>query len=219
MNPSPAHVATCTVFTASDGDEMARLLGNAFVQRDPPAVAAGLTTSEFEAFVGLYCAKASAEGLTIVARSAETGEMCGALLAEDSAGPLPPGIEHLSKKFNPIFDLLGQLEEEYRSGRAGPSAGESIHVFLVGVSQRFTGMGIAQQLVAECLANGARKGYRVAVTEATSRTSQHVFRKLGFAERVRRSYREHRYQGQHVFASITAHDGPILMDKPLSMPV
>jgi hypothetical protein len=42
-----------------------------------------------------------------------------------------------------------------------------------------------------------------------------VFRKLGFAERVRRSYRDYAFQGEAVFASIRGHDGPILMDKDL----
>lgn len=204
-----------SIYTASDADEMTRLLGEVFADRDPPAMAVGLTPSEFEAFVRLFCTKAAAEGLTIVARSTETGEMCGALLAEDSASTLPDGIDHLSSKFDPIFDILGQLDGEYRSGET-VRPGESIHLFLVGVARRFAGKGVAKQLVAECLANGARRGYRVAVTEATNKTSQHVFRKHGFVERVRRSYGAHRFAGQAVFASIAEQGGPILMVKRLA---
>jgi hypothetical protein len=55
------------------------LLGKVFTDRDPPAVA--VTPSEFEPPVGLFCPKAAAEGLTIVARSTDTGEMVGALRA------------------------------------------------------------------------------------------------------------------------------------------
>ncbi len=57
-----------SVYTAADADEMACLLGEVFAHRDPPAVAVGLTPAEFEAFVRLFCPKAAAEGLTIVAR-------------------------------------------------------------------------------------------------------------------------------------------------------
>ena len=213
--PEPGLLVDYNVYTASDSDEMARLLGEVFAQRDPPAVAAGLTQSEFEAFVRLFCPKADAEGLTIVARSRETAEMIGALLAEDSASPAPQGMNHLSTKFNPIFDILGRLDAAYRSGRA-VNAGESLHLFLLGVAERFAGHGVAHQLVAECVANGARKAYRVAVTEATNRTSQHIFRKQGFVERVRGSYRDHRFDGQDVFASIAEHGGPMLMVKPLA---
>ena len=246
------------LYTAPDSDEMAALLGEVFARRDPPAVAAGLTPSEFEGFVRLFCPKADADPLTIVARSAETGEMCGALLTEDSASEWPDGVDRLSEKFNPVFDLLGPLDEEYRDGRAA-EPGESVHLFLLGVAERFAGQGVAQQLVdilggldeeyrggcdpepgeslhlfllgvaqessgqgvgkrlvEECLANGARHGYRRAVTEATNLTSQHVFRKHGFVERVRRSYRDHRFEGRAVFASIAEHGGPILMDKQLA---
>ncbi len=203
------------VYAASDAEEMARLLGEVFSRQDPPAVAVGLTPSEFEAFVRLFCPKAAVEGLTIVARQAGTRELVGALLTEDSALTVPDGMDRLSPKFEPIFDILGQLEAEYRSGQA-VRPGELLHLFLLGVAESVTGRGVAQRLVSMCLEHGARKGYRLAVTEATNKVSQHIFRKLGFAERVRRSYLSHRFNGRAVFASIAEHGGPILMDRPLA---
>jgi ribosomal protein S18 acetylase RimI-like enzyme len=210
--PAPSEPIRFSPFTPADADEMTHLLAGTFTQGDPPAIAVGLTLLEFAALVRLICPKAAAEGLTIIARSAETGEMCGALLAEDLGSAHPDGIEELSEKFHPIFTILSELYEEYRPGPM-PPLGESIHLFLLGVAPKFAGKGIAKQLVAECLANGARKGYRVAVTEATNKTSQHVFREQGFVERVRRSYADHRFDGRAVFASIAEHGGPILMDK------
>jgi GNAT superfamily N-acetyltransferase len=202
------------LFTAPDTDEMSRLLGDVFARRDPPALAVGLSGSEFEAFVRLFCPKAEAEGLSVVARSPATGEMIGALLAEDSASEPPDGLDRLSAKFRPIFDILGQLDTEYRRGRE-VQPGESIHLFLLGVVERFAGKGVAQGLVVECLANAVRRGYRLGVTEATNKTSQHVFRKQGFAERVFRSYADHRFEGRDSFRSIAEHGGPILMDRRL----
>lgn len=184
-----------SLFTASDAEEIIRLLATVFPQLDPPAVAMGLTTHEFSDFVRLYCPKAAAEGLTIIARSTATGEMLGALLSEDSASPIPEGMSRVSEKFRPIFDILGQLDAEYRAGHP-VHAGDSVHLFLLGVASSAAGRGVARELVAECLANAVRKGYSVAVTEATNKTSQHIFRKLGFDERVRRSFSEHRFAGQ-----------------------
>lgn len=204
-----------SVHTASDSDEMVQLLGETFAHRDPPAIAVGLTPSEFESFVRLFCPKAAVEALTIVARSTETGEMIGALLTEDLASAPPDGMGQLSPKFNPIFDILGQLDTEYRKGRA-IVPGDSIHLFLLGVAPRFAGQGIAHRLVSTCLAHAEAKQYRVAVTEATNKTSQHVFRKLGFAERVRRSYQDHRFGGRAFFGAIADQGGPILMDKQLA---
>jgi GNAT superfamily N-acetyltransferase len=140
--------------------------------------------------------------------------MVGALLTEDFASAPPEGMASLSPKFDPIFDILGQVDAEYRGGRV-VRHGELLHLYLLGVAASATGQGVAKQLVAECLENGARKGYRVAVTEATAMVSQQVFRRLGFSERVRRSYDEHRFDGRAVFASIAEHGGPILMDRHL----
>lgn len=127
----PDTLVNYSLFTAADADEMSRLLGDVFALRDPPAAALGLTRAEFEAFVRLYRAKAHAEGLTIVARSVATGEMIGALLAEDSGSEPPDGLGRLSAKFDPIFDLLGQLDSEYSGGRARQRGDSVISFFWV----------------------------------------------------------------------------------------
>jgi hypothetical protein len=64
-------------YTAADAEPMAELLGDVFSRRDPPAVAVGLTASEFEAFVRLLCPRVDAQGLTIVARLPDTREFGG----------------------------------------------------------------------------------------------------------------------------------------------
>ncbi len=205
---------TYGVADESDLQDMTRLLGAVFSRHDPPAVAIGLTPMEFEQFVRLLCPAVAAGGVTIVGRD-NAGQLAGALLTEDSASSLPDGIDRVSQKFEPIFDILGQLDADYRQGKSAVP-GESLHLFLLGVADAFGGRGVAQQLVRACLDNGKRKGYTVAVTEATNSVSQHIFRKLGFVDRVRRSYRDHRYQGRSFFADINGHDGPVLMDRFLA---
>jgi GNAT superfamily N-acetyltransferase len=198
-----------------DVDDVVSMLATAFAEGDPPTVAAGVTADEFGRLVELYRGKAGADGLSVIARSATTGELAGALLAEDSAAPFPEGAARLSPKFDPIFDILGELEGAYRPGR-GISTGTSLHLFLLGVKQPFTRQRVAQGLVRTCIEVGARRGYRLAVTEATSSVSQHIFRKLGFVDRVRRSYRDYRFRGRAVFSSITDHEGPVLLDRTLT---
>jgi len=204
-----------SVYAASDADAMVKLLAETFTRRDPPAVAAGLTASEFETFVRILCPNAAADGLTIVAKLTGTGELVGVMLTEDCASPPLQGLDTLSPKFDPIFDILGQLDTEYWGGRTA-RPGEALHLFLLGVSDRVAGRGVAHQLLAECLKHGARRGYRLAITEATNKVSQHIFRKQGFVPRVQRSYQSHCFNGRQVFASIADHGGPILMDKSLA---
>ncbi len=203
------------LYASSDAEAMARLLGEVFSRRDPPAVAVGLTAHEFEELVRRLCPGAERNGLTIVARHSDTGELMGALLTEDCASAPPDGMDRLSPKFDPIFDILGQLDAEYRGERT-VSPGESLHLFLLGVADRVAGRGVARQLVATCLENGARRGYRLAVTEATNPVSQRIFRKHGFVERAQRSYETYRFGGRAVFASIADQGGPMLMERPLA---
>jgi len=214
MIPDREHLGiTYGVADESDLEDMVQLLGAVFSRHDPPAIATGLTAAEFEEFVRLLCPAVAIGGVTIVGRD-DTGQLAGALLTEDSASALPNGMDRLSKKFEPIFDILGQLDGDYRQGSPAVP-GESLHLFLLGVSDAFVGRGVAQQLVGVCVENGVRKGYTVAVTEATNNVSQHIFRKLGFIDRAQRSYRDHRYQGRSFFVEIHEHVGPVLMEKLL----
>ena len=204
-----------SVYRASYADVMAVLLADAFTRHDPPAVAVGLTSAEFEAFVRLLTASAAEEQLTIVARLAGSGEIIGALLVEDCSAPPPDGMDRLNPKLDPIFGILGELGTEFWGDRS-IAPGESLHLFLLGVSEKAAGKGVGSGLVATCLANGLRRGYTSAVTEATNKVSQHIFRKHGFVDRVSRSYGDYRFGGKVVFASIADVGGPILMEKRLA---
>lgn len=213
--PLPNDNIEYAIFAALDEGDMARLLASVFTRHDPPAVALGLQARDFEAFVRLYCQRAAAQGLSVVARRVDTGEMVGALLTVDATSEPPDGIDDMNSDFHPIFDILEQLDIDYRSHRT-LAPGEALHLYLLGVDDSATRRGVAQQLVATCLQNGAERGYRLAITEATNKVSQHIFRKLGFADKVHRSYRTHLFQGRAVFASIGEQGGPILMDKQIS---
>ena len=97
-----------------DAAEAGRLLAESFTRHDPPAIAVGMTRDEFEGFVSLWLPRTGVDGLTIVARDVASGQLAGALLTDDAAAPPPPGLDNLSQKFDPIFDLLDQLNTEYR---------------------------------------------------------------------------------------------------------
>jgi len=149
-----------------------------------------------------------------VARDPVSGDVAGAMLTEDAATPPPDGMAGLSEKFGPIFDLFGLLDAQLAEPPI-TEPGVALHLFLLGVDPRFAGQGIAQRLVEEALANGAARGYRAAIAEATNRTSQHIFAKLGFVTRAATSYADYRRDGVAVFASIAEHGGPMSMFRDL----
>jgi len=195
---------------ASDVEPMVNLLATAFSVAEPPAVAMGLSREELAAFVSTLALRAVDDGLTIVARDQSGCKLIGVVLTDDFARPPVLDLRLISNRFLPIFAMLDALDAQYRHGKT-IVRGEFLHLFMLAVDAGYTGQGIAQRLVEGCIENGRKKGYRYAVTEATGVISQRVFRKLGFEERYRVSYRDYRHEGEAVFASIVGHAGAALM--------
>jgi hypothetical protein len=196
-------------------DEMALMVAEAFNRYEPMAVAQDLPVKEFVDFVKLIGPKAQQEELTVLARDLETGQVIGAMITDDFASVPPEGMEHLGERFEPIFALLGELDEQYKQGRS-LRLGEYLHLFMIAVKHQIKGRNVAHNLIQSCLENGMRKGYHTAVAEATGVISQHIFRnKFGFVDRLEIPYKTFVHQGRRVFESIEEHTGTILMDKPL----
>lgn len=198
----------------SDSDDIVRLLAKVFSESDPPAVAMALSFGDMEQFLQFIVPRVIPDGLTIVSRSKETGKLAGAFLTNDFASPPAVDFSQISPKFRPILSMLETLDAQFRRGKT-ISVGESLHLFMLGVDGQFAGRGVGHALVKTCVDNGCKKGYRTAVTEATGRVSQHIFRKNSFVERFSVSYREFVYENKLVFASIEQHEKAILMDRSL----
>jgi predicted N-acetyltransferase YhbS len=196
-----------------DVEEMTALIAATFSRAEPMGAALGLPPEVVRQVVSVFAPRAVEDGLTLVARDAVTGELVGALLADDFAAPPPEGIEAVDERFRPIAALLEELDAGYREGRS-MRPGEYLRLAMLGVSPAAAGRRVGQDLVELCLENGARRGFRAAVTEATGRVSQHICRKHGFVERITCPYRSFRFEGRPVFASIGDH-GAVLMDRPL----
>jgi ribosomal protein S18 acetylase RimI-like enzyme len=200
-----------SVLEPADIDDMVELLAQAFPHRDPPAIAVELTIEDFRQLVRVFSPTALHDGLTIVARDESSGKILGALLAEDFSSSEPDETSQLSPKFAPIFGILEELVSGYVAGRQIGS-GSAVHIFLLGVSEAAAGKGVAKSLVTACLENAKKKGYSLAITEATNLVSQHIFRKLGFRQQGHGSYESFEYEGRNVFRSIADQGGPMIME-------
>jgi len=198
----------------ADSDDVIHLLAQVFSDADPPAVAMGLTFAEMRHFLQLVVPNVITDDLTIVARSKDAGRLAGVMLSDDFASPLDLELDQISAKLLPILSMLETLDEQFRRGKT-ISAGQYLHLFMLGVDSQFAGRGVGQGVVQACIENASQKGYRLALTEATGRVSQHIFRKNGFVDRFSVSYQNFIYENQRVFASIHEHDKAILMERAL----
>ncbi len=199
---------------APDASSMADLLGDVFSRFEPMAVAVGLPRAQQVGLVAALTPKALSERLSIVARDVSTGQLVGALLADDFGTPPPSDLEHVAPGFAPVGALLDSLDEQYRA-TTPVAPGTHAHIFMVGVAQAAASRGIARHLIESCITHATRLGYRMAVTEATGSASQHVFRKLGFSELFSVTYRDFTFGGSRVFSGIQGVSSALLMVRSL----
>jgi len=200
---------TYEIFDLQFTDEVAAVVAEAFTRYDPLAVSQNIPLANLTKFVGSLGPILAQEELTVIAKDKNTNVIIGAMITHDFATALPGDGE------GPINTILNALDQQYMKTRT-IIFGEYLHLFMLAVADQYSGRQVAQNLVEVCLENGIKKGYEVAVTEATGLISQHIFRsKSGFVERYEIQYKSFVYQDKKPFESIDGHPSVILMDKVL----
>ncbi|HLJ90233.1 MAG TPA: GNAT family N-acetyltransferase [Candidatus Angelobacter sp.] len=197
----------------ADADAIIRLLAQSFSEREPPAVAMGLSFDDLHTFLQLNAPEIISKGLSIAGRDEEHGQIVAAALVSDFSVASTIHVDGIHKNFLPILSMLGALDAGFSTGKT-ILPGQYLHIFMLGVDQKASGFGVGQRLIQVALAQGLNHGFQSAVAEATGGVSQHCFRKCGFVDRVKISYRDYVYDKQKVFASIRENDGAILMELP-----
>ncbi len=197
-----------------DLDEMATLVADVFSRRDPPAVVSRFSASKIKSLVLIFGKKSISEKLSIVAVSATTGAIVGAVMAHDFGTEVPGEIEQIGLESEPVIAMIDELEDFYRSSNE-IIPGKFLHVFMIAVHDDWSQKGIAQQLIQSCLKNGSKLGYEIAFSEAANRVSQHISAKAGFEETRVSTYEDFEFQGRKPFETISDEVGYILMETEL----
>lgn len=214
-DPGPAGEAPPIVLTDcvdDDADALARLFGDVYARREPLTVAVGESAAQFAGWMRHAWPRAADDGLSVVARRADTGEPIGALIAEDGATPY--AAKAASGPHDPIHALMSGLDAEYREGLA-VRPGEWLHLFLLVVADAVQGRGLASRMIGACVDRAAHRGWCRAYTQATHAGSQRAFARLGFQPRLKRDYGRWRFRGAVPFAGVAEHGGVLLMDRVL----
>jgi GNAT superfamily N-acetyltransferase len=196
---------------AQDLDQVADMVARGFTDgSEPTALALGLGPEDLKPLVEALLPKFLREGLSIVARNAQTGEIAGVQLNDEMTFELPVELTRLEWAA-PVFALADEMYRQYFQGGL-PEPRESVHIFIIGVSGLYRGKGVGHQLLDLCLERARARGYRRAVAEATGLVSQHVLRKAGFTDRVEIPYATFEYEGKRPFENTAGHPSIILMD-------
>jgi len=199
----------------ADYDEAAQLIASVFTDGSEPVTRVlGIRFSDFDHFVRQLLPKFDREGLSVVARDDSNGHLVGAQLNDDMGTEIPD-VSAACKELAPALALLDELDRRYFGGRA-VDPNHYAHFFFTAVSARYRGHQIASQLLELSLAITLKKGYRIAVAEATGLVSQDILRRAGFESRVEIPYREFVHKSRRPFQGVKDHPSALLMHRVLN---
>jgi ribosomal protein S18 acetylase RimI-like enzyme len=195
-----------------DIEETAACISQVFSSFEPIAKALKISVSEFDRLAIPVCQKAADAKLSIVAKDPNTREIVGFIISEDFMTNDTDPPEGIDNKFEAVFSFLSDLEENYRSGHP-VKAGEVLHIFMLGVQEKYTNRHIATKLVKENLNLAKHHNFEIAIADATGVGSQHIFRSLGFTEEFAIEYKSYKFQGKQIFSSLENPPNCLLMSR------
>ncbi|WP_226586739.1 GNAT family N-acetyltransferase [Microseira wollei] len=197
-----------------DIEETAICISQVFSSFETLAKALKISGNEMYWLALPVCEKAADEEISIIAKERKTKEVVGFIISEDFLTIYPDPPLGIDNKFEAVFCLLSELEENYRSCHP-VKAGQVLHIFMLGVQEQYTKRHIATTLVKENLNLAKHHNFEIAITEATAVGSQHIFRKLGFTEEFAIAYKSYKFKGKQIFSSIEKPSSCLLMSSPI----
>jgi len=202
----------------SDVEETALCISQVFSTFEPITKALKISFNEFYQFALPICQKAADAEISMIAKDKKTGEIAGFIISEDFMTVYPDSLEDIDNKFESIFSFLSELEENYRRSCLA-TAGQVLHIFMLGVQEKYTKKHIATNLVRENLNLAKHHNFEIAITDATSVGSQQIFRNLGFTEKFAIEYKSYKFKDKHIFSSIENPSNCLLMASPVDVSI
>ena len=206
----PKHEILFQTMHHSDIEATAACISQVFSNFEPIAKTLKISADEFYKFAVQVCRKAADEAVSNIAKDCKTGAIVGFIISEDLMTPYTVPTEGIDRKFEGVFSLLAELEENYRSCHQ-VRTGQVLHILMIGVHEQYTQRHIAKRLVKENLKLAKRNGFEIAIAEATGVASQELFRTLGFTEEFAIEYKSYQFKGEQIFISIDHPPNCLLM--------
>lgn len=186
-------------FNKSDLEQVIHCLSHAFTQ-ETMSKALDINANSYIYLAEIVCQKAIKDQLSLVAKDEKSGDVIGFSILEDFVTELP-NLDSVDARFLPIMNLLGELDDWYKSNYK-VKCGEILHLFMTGVDEQYRGQGIAHKLMEEVFNLAKDNGYRSIIAECTGAITQHIRAKYGFQAIKEIEYKTYLYNGELVFKGI-----------------
>lgn len=197
-------------FQNDDLEETIRCVSRVFTQK-PLTQGSGIDEKSYIAFAQCFCKKAVEEQLSLIVKDKQSSEVIGFSILEDFVSDVP-NLDRVDSRFIPIMNLLSKLDDWYKNNSQVKS-GQILHIFMIGVDEKYRGNGIAKQLIEKIFNIAKKNNYKSIIMECTGAISQHIGSKYGFKELKEIEYKTYVYNGELVFKDIKNNPSCKLMIK------
>ncbi|MCX6700204.1 MAG: GNAT family N-acetyltransferase [Methanomicrobiales archaeon] len=189
---------------SSDVGEGTRCYADIFLNHEPMTRCCRICHDLFFPPAHVYVSLCARDFKSFIARGTISGELAGFVFCSDLSTDWPsrdPRMADLFSLFPNITCILGRLEHYYREQYpSGP--GKSLHIFQVGVSPQFQGLGIAKALIRTAVENARTGGFSYVLAECTSPASQGLFSSCGFFAAYEITFRNFSVDGTCYFQDL-----------------
>jgi len=189
-----------SLLTDKDALSVVDCVVKTFLYDEPMTKNLGITDSEFEVFATAICKKCIGKKLSYVCKNGR-GKVVGFSLNEDLISDEQLPLDKITKKMNPIFNILERLDSLY-VGDKKKTKKVFFHLFMGGSLSEYRNKGIVKKLIVKSLALAKKKNYKFAFGEATNLKSQNLVKGFGFEEINRIKYSEFKFNGAKIFKNI-----------------
>ena len=181
--------------------EAANCLAEGFL-REPMTLALDIEFVEILEFTQHAVSKTVNEGLSLVAVDVDSDSVIGVSINKDLLDELVNEDDVFLMKLSPIFNLLEQLDEEYRANHE-VKRNEIFHGLMIVADQKSKFGNIAFQLLEKSYELAKENDFSKMMVEATGPISQNVAaKKLGFTEFASVNYSDFEFEGDRIFSEI-----------------
>ena len=156
---------------------------------------------EFKEYLVHAAQECASDQLGFAARSNETNEIVGAVVACDLADTMYSEEFIQESENDPMISMLYNINKDYFSG-SHIEKGVYLNVKFLAVSQAFSGKGIVNELLTNMLDVASSRKFKYAHTEAAGDISQYVFmNRHGFEEKSEIIYDDYVFKGKKPYTS------------------
>lgn len=179
-----------------------------FFNYEPVTSHLGLEWESYKNMVQRFCKVIGKNGLCFVAIDEEKEIACGVNTTIDLMIDFgkefenePGNFDDVLEKLAPDMAMTHELAEPFME-RKEYSKGECINFFQCAVLPKYSGAGIATQLVRLTLEEAQKRGYSQAIVSCTSGRSKSIFDKLGYEVVNSINYSDFEFEGERFFRDV-----------------